>query len=201
MELSDLRPAPGSVKDRKKIGRGPGSGHGKTATRGHKGDKARGQSKLGFEGGQTPLHRRLPKQRGIGTGLTARGFNTGAFKTHYAIVNLGDLEKFDANTEVDAELLLARKVIKDLKDGLKVLGDGKLTKALNVSARAFSESATAAIEAAGGTATLIPVSKLPKRPKKKDPEVIKAATIARRDAFKAATATRKAEKKAAGGRA
>lgn len=201
MELSDLRPAPGSVKDRKKIGRGIGSGHGKTSTRGHKGDKARGQSKLGFEGGQTPLHRRLPKQRGIGTGLSARGFNTGAFGTHYAIVNLTELEKFDANTEVDAELLLARKVIKDLKDGLKVLGDGKLSKPLIVRAHAFSGTAKEAIEAAGGSATLIPVSKLPKRPKKKDPEVIKAATTARRDAFKAATATRKAEKKAAGGRA
>lgn len=199
MELSDLRPAPGSVKDRKKIGRGIGSGHGKTSTRGHKGDKARGQSKLGFEGGQTPLHRRLPKQRGIGTGLSARGFNTGAFKTHYAIVNLSELEKFEANTEVDAELLLARKVIKDLKDGLKVLGDGKLTKSLTVSAHAFSETAKASIEAAGGTATLIPVSKLPKRPKKKDPEVIKAGTIRRAEARREATAERKSQK--AGGAA
>jgi large subunit ribosomal protein L15 len=198
MELSDLRPAPGSVKRRKKIGRGIGSGHGKTATRGHKGDKARGQSKLGFEGGQTPLHRRLPKQRGIGTGLSARGFNTGAFKTHYAIVNLGDLERFDAGTSVDAELLLARKVIKDLKDGLKVLGDGKLTKAITVRAHAFSETAKSAIEAAGGTAEAIPVSKLPKRPKKKDPEVIKAGTIRRAEARKAATAERKAQKSAAG---
>jgi len=201
MELSDLRPAPGSVKDRKKIGRGIGSGHGKTSTRGHKGDKARGQSKLGFEGGQTPLHRRLPKQRGIGTGLTARGFNTGAFKTHYAIVNLTELEKFEANTEVDAELLLARKVIKDLKDGLKVLGDGKLTKALTVRARAFSETAKASIEAVGGTATLIPVSKLPKRPKKKDLEVIKAGTIRRAEARKTATADRKSQKAGGASRA
>lgn len=164
MKLDDLKPAPGSVKDPKKIGRGPGSGHGKTSTRGHKGDKSRGQSKLGFEGGQTPLHRRLPKQRGIGVGLTARGFNTGRYKTHYAIVNLAELEKFDAETEITGELLLAKKVIKDLKDGLKVLGDGKLTKKLTVRAHAFSGTAEEAITAAGGTAEVIEVYKRTKRP-------------------------------------
>lgn len=178
MNLSDLKPAPGSVKDRKKIGRGPGSGHGKTSTRGHKGDKARGQSKLGFEGGQTPLHRRLPKQRGIGTGLTARGFTTGRYKTQYSIVNLSELEKFDAGTEITAELLLAKKVIKDLKkDGLKVLGDGKLTKALTVRANAFSGTAEEAITAAGGTAAVIETYTRTKRPLAKEAFQARAAAF------------------------
>lgn len=152
MELSDLRPAPGSTKRRKRIGRGPGSGTGKTSGRGHKGDKARGQSKLGFEGGQTALHRRLPKQRGLGTGLTSRGFNTGRFKKHYAVVNVGELERFDAGTTITPELLLESRVIKDLKDGVKVLGDGTLSKSLTVRAHKFSQSAQDAITASGGTA-------------------------------------------------
>jgi len=155
MNLSDLTPADGSVKRRKKIGRGPGSGHGKTSTRGHKGDKARGQSKVGFEGGQTPLHRRLPKQRGLGTGLTARGFNTGRYKTHYHIVNLSDLEVFAEGTEITPELLAEKRVIKDTTLGVKVLADGKFTKTLTIKAAKFSASAEAAITALGGTAEVI----------------------------------------------
>mgnify|MGYP001216088732 CR=1 FL=1 len=156
MKLDDLKPAPGAVSRRKKIGRGPGSGHGKTSTRGHKGDKARGQSKLGFEGGQTPLHRRLPKQRGVGTGLTARGFNTGRYKTHYHIVNLSQLEKvFDAGAVVTPELLLEKRVISDTNIGVKILGDGALSKALTVRAQKFSANAEEAIKASGGTAELI----------------------------------------------
>lgn len=153
MELVDLRPAQGATRSRKIIGRGPGSGTGVRSGRGNKGDKARGSSKLGFEGGQTPLHRRLPKQRGIGTGLTARGFNTGFFKSHYALVNLRDLEaKFEAGAEITPEILLERRVIKEAKDGVKILGDGKLSKSLTIRAHKFSEAAKAAIEAAGGTA-------------------------------------------------
>lgn len=155
MNLSDLTPAPGSVKRRKIVGRGPGSGHGIRSTRGNKGDKARGQSKLGFEGGQTPLHRRLPKQRGIGTGLSARGFNSGYFKTHYSLVNIGELNGFTAGETVTPELLLARHIIKDMKDGVKVLGDGKITVALTVRAHKFSQTAQDAIEAAGGTVETI----------------------------------------------
>jgi large subunit ribosomal protein L15 len=152
MNLDDLRPAPGSVKRRKRVGRGPGSGHGIRSTRGNKGDKARGQAKLGFEGGQTPLHRRLPKQRGLGTGLTSRGFLTGRFKTFYAIVNLSALEVFEDGTEVTPELLLEKGVIKAVLDGVKILGDGELTKKLTVRATKFSASAKEAIEALGGAA-------------------------------------------------
>lgn len=142
MKLDDLKPAPGATRRRKQIGRGPGSGHGKTSGRGHKGDKARGQSKLGFEGGQTPLHRRLPKQRGFRS----------IFKKHFALVNLGDLEQFNTGTMVNPELLLATRVISDIKDGVKILGDGKLTKALTVHAHHFSKSAQEKIVALGGAA-------------------------------------------------
>jgi len=155
VNLSDLQPAPGAHKERKKIGRGPGSGKGVRSTKGNKGDKARGSSKLGFEGGQTPLHRRIPKQRGVGTGLTARGFNTGRYKTHYTIVNLSRLEAFDAGTVITPEFLLEKRVIKEVRDGVKILGDGELTKSLTVRAHKFSENAKAAIEAKGGTAELI----------------------------------------------
>lgn len=157
MNLDDLKPAPGSVKAKKtRLGRGPGSGHGIRSGRGNKGDKARGQAKLGFEGGQTPLHRRLPKQRGLGTGRSAGGFNTGRYKDHYAIVNLSDLEtRFEAGATVTPEILLAQRVINDLKDGVKVLGDGTLTKSLTVRAHKFSASAQAAIAEQGGTAEQI----------------------------------------------
>jgi large subunit ribosomal protein L15 len=150
MRLDDLQPAPGSVRRRKVVGRGRGSGHGKTSGRGAKGDKARGASKLGFEGGQTPLHRRLPKRRGLG--VTPRGFNAEVFKKHYAIVNLGLLEQFEAGTTVTPELLIATRVISDVRDGVKILGDGKLTRALTVRAHHFSKSAQEKITALGGAA-------------------------------------------------
>ncbi|MCC6485484.1 MAG: 50S ribosomal protein L15 [Armatimonadetes bacterium] len=142
MEISDLNPAPGSRKQRKRIGRGISAGQGKTCGRGHKGDKARGQSKLGFEGGQTPLHRRLPRKRGF----------TNIFRRHLAEVNVGQLEVFDAGTEVTATLLLERRIIRKRLDGLKILGDGKLTKKLTVVAEAFSCGALRKIQAAGGKA-------------------------------------------------
>ena len=155
MKLDDLQPAAGATHRRKKIGRGPGSGHGKTSTRGHKGDKARGQSKLGFEGGQTPLHRRMPKQRGIGVGLTARGFNTGRYKTVYAVVNVGEFDQFEAGAVITPELLREKRVIKDQTLPVKVLGDGTLKKSLTVRAHKFSASAQEAITAQGGTAEVI----------------------------------------------
>lgn len=152
MNLSDLSPAPGSTHRRKRLGRGPGSGHGKTSTHGHKGDKARGTVRPGFEGGQTPLHRRLPKQRGLGTGLTARGFNKGAFKVHYNIVNVGDLEaRFEAGAVIGPEECTAVGLTRTNGLPLKVLADGTLGKALTVRAHKFSGPAKVAIESAGGT--------------------------------------------------
>ncbi len=152
MNLSDLRPAKGAHKGRRKIiGRGPGSGHGKTSTRGHKGDKARGSSKVGFEGGQTPMHRRLPKQRGLGVGLTSRGFNNGRFKTHYEIVNLGQIEtRFEAGATVDPEALKASGLVRHTTS-VKILAEGALTKKLTIKAHKFSGSAKAAVEALGGS--------------------------------------------------
>jgi len=153
MNLSDLQPAEGSTHRRKRIGRGPGSGHGKTSGRGHKGDKARGNGRPGFEGGQTPLHRRLPKQRGIGVGFSARGFNTGRFKTHYSIVNLDDTDaKFEAGAVVDPEALVAAGLIRDTRLPVKVLADGGIGKSISIRAHKFSGNASAAIEAAGGQA-------------------------------------------------
>jgi large subunit ribosomal protein L15 len=151
MNLSDLHPAAGSTKRRKVIGRGTGSGHGGTSTRGHKGDKARGQSKLGFEGGQTPFHRRMPKQRGL-AGQGGRVGHKPIKRAEYAIVNLGTLERFEAGTEVTPELLVATRVIKTIQDGVKVLGGGNLTKQLTVRAHHFSQSAQDRIAALGGTA-------------------------------------------------
>jgi len=140
--LEHLRPAPGSRRKRKRVGRGPGSGHGKTATRGNKGQLSRSGSTaqyFGFEGGQMPLHRRIPK----------RGF-TNIFRKVYAIVNVGDLARFDG--EITPERLVDEGIIKKLGAGLKVLGDGELTKALVVRAHRFSRSAREKITAAGGTA-------------------------------------------------
>ena len=146
MDLSNLKPAIGSTKNRKRIGRGKGSGTGKTAGKGHKGQKARagGGVKAGFEGGQMPMHRRLPK----------RGFRS-LNKTIYALVNLGDLEVFEAGTEVDLETLGQAGLVGSLMDGVKILGDGELTKKLTVRAHKFSKSAVAKIEAAGGKAEVI----------------------------------------------
>jgi large subunit ribosomal protein L15 len=143
MELNSLKPAIGSTKNRKRIGRGTGSGHGKTATKGHKGQKARsgGNVEPGFEGGQMPMQRRLPK----------RGFNP-LNRKEYSLVNLGQMEVFAAGQSVDVDALLKSGLISKVRDGVKVLADGDLTRALNVKAHKFSAAAKAKIEAAGGTA-------------------------------------------------
>ena len=142
MELNNLKPKKGSRHAKKRVGRGPGSGHGKTAGRGEKGQKSRsGYSRmLGFEGGQMPLHRRLPK----------RGF-TNIFKKVHAVVNVSDLDRFDNGATIDESALRGAGLIKGAADGIKILGDGKLTKKLNVKATKFSASARKQIEAAGGT--------------------------------------------------
>ena len=145
MNLSSLKPPAGQKKGRKRIGRGMGSGHGKTSTRGSKGQRAGtgfGQ-KRGFEGGQMPLHRRLPK----------RGF-TNIFKKQWAIVNLGKLEKLAGDT-FTVDSLMQLGVIKKLGDGLKVLGTGQLTRTITVEAHQFSKSALEKIQQAGGTAQVI----------------------------------------------
>ncbi|MBI4914723.1 MAG: 50S ribosomal protein L15 [Acidobacteria bacterium] len=146
MELHNLSPRKGSTKDRKRVGRGPGSGNGKTAGRGHKGQGSRSgtKQKRNFEGGQMPLVRRLPK----------RGF-TNIFRTEFAIVNVGQLERFPAGSEVTPEVLLAEGVVSDLRDGLKVLGDGTLTRDLVVKAHKFSKKALEIIQSAGGRCEVI----------------------------------------------
>ncbi|MFT8459681.1 MAG: 50S ribosomal protein L15 [Liquorilactobacillus ghanensis] len=144
MKLHELKASEGSRKIRNRVGRGTSSGNGKTAGRGQKGQKARGKVRLGFEGGQMPLFRRMPK----------RGFQN-INRKEYAIVNLETLEKFDDGTEVTPTLLVEKKVIKDEKDGIKVLGNGKLTKNLTVKANKFSAAAKEAIETAGGQAEVI----------------------------------------------
>ena len=143
MELNGLKPAIGSSKNRKRIGRGTGSGHGKTATKGHKGQKARsgGSIKPGFEGGQMPMQRRLPK----------RGFNP-LTRKEYAVVNLGQMEVFESGSCVDIEALLKSGLVGRVGDGVKVLATGELTKALTVKAHKFSAAAREKIVAAGGTA-------------------------------------------------
>src|SRR2546422_3921064 len=155
MRLDELRPAPGSTKRRKKIGRGPGSGHGKTSGKGHKGHRARsgGGKTGGFEGGQMPLYRRLPK----------RGFLPHGGKTVYAVVNLKSLAGFAANAVVDPDSLAQAGLIKlSGRSRVKVLGEGDVAHALTVRAHAVSESARAKIEARGGRvepiAERVPVS-------------------------------------------
>lgn len=146
MKLNELSPAPGSSFEPKRKGRGIGSGNGKTAGKGHKGQNARsgGGVRPGFEGGQMPLHRRLPK----------RGF-TNIFATQYVSVNVNSLETFDNGAVVDSKVLLEKRIIRKTGDGLKILGNGDLTKKLTVKAAAFSESAKQKIEAAGGTAEVV----------------------------------------------
>ena len=146
MNLSNLQPAPGSTKNRKRIGRGPGSGTGKTSGKGHKGQKARsgGSIKPGFEGGQMPLQRRLPK----------RGF-TPLTRKEYCLVNLEDLEVFDAGSTVGLEAYSGAGLVGTFKDGVKVLATGDLTKSLTVQAHKFSKAAVAKIEAAGGKVEVI----------------------------------------------
>ena len=146
MKLHELSPAAGSTKEVKRKGRGHGSGNGKTAGKGQKGQKARsgGGVRPGFEGGQTALARRIPK----------RGFNN-IFATKYATINVSDLEKFVEGTVVDTELLKASGIIKKELDGVKVLGNGELTKNLTVKAAKFSAAAKEKIEKAGGKAEVM----------------------------------------------
>lgn len=142
MRIQDLGPSYGAKKETKRLGRGIGSGTGKTSGKGHKGQWARsgGGVRPGFEGGQMPITRRMPK----------RGF-TNIFKKRFSIVNIGTLDSFEADTIINAETLISSGVLKKIEEyGLKVLGDGELTKALTVQAACFSESAKAAIEKAGG---------------------------------------------------
>ncbi len=146
MNLHTLKPRPGSRHRTKRLGCGESSGHGKTSGKGHKGQKARsgGSIRLGFEGGQMPLIRRMPK----------RGFNNSDFKTRFAIVNLDTLNAFDNGATVDEQTLLAAGVIRRPYDAVKILGSGELTKKLTIVANKASESAKAAIEKAGGSLTL-----------------------------------------------
>ena len=146
MKLNELKPAEGSTKSPRRLGRGTGSGLGKTSGKGHKGAKARsgGGKRPGFEGGQMPLVRQIPK----------RGF-TNIFAKEYAIVNVGDLEIFDEGTEITAALLVEKRIVRRELDGLKVLGNGELTKKLTVKAVKFTASAKEKIEAVGGKAEVI----------------------------------------------
>lgn len=147
MKLHELSVAPGSVKERKRVGRGAASGQGKTAGKGHKGQRARAGKgfRPGFEGGQMPLQRRVPK----------RGF-VNIFRTEYAVVNVYDLElKFDNDSVVDEESLVKAGLVKKTLDGIKILGNGDLTKKLTVKAAAFSESAKQKIESAGGKVEVV----------------------------------------------
>ena len=146
MKLHELSPAPGSTKEAFRKGRGHGSGNGKTAGKGHKGQNARsgGGVRPGFEGGQMPLARRLPK----------RGFNN-IFATKYATINVSDLEKFEDGAVVDAAAIKEAGLLKKTLDGVKILGNGEVTKKLTVKATAFSDSAKEKIEKAGGKAEVI----------------------------------------------
>ena len=146
MKLHELSPAPGSVRDVKRIGRGHGSGNGKTAGKGHKGQKARAGRgiRAGFEGGQMPLHRRIPK----------RGFNN-IFANPYTTINVAVLNRFEDGAVVNTEALLNAGIINKAPNGVKILGNGKIEKSLTVQVAAFSEAAKAKIEAAGGKAEVI----------------------------------------------
>jgi large subunit ribosomal protein L15 len=146
MKIEEIKPAEGSRKKSKRVGRGVGSGHGKTSCKGHKGQKARsgGTVGLGFEGGQMPLQRRLPK----------RGF-TNRFGVEFSIVNLDTINSLAGIDVITPELLREKKIIRDLKDGLKVLGNGKIERPVTVRATAFSASAAEKIAAAGGKAEVI----------------------------------------------
>jgi len=146
MKLHELKPAAGSRKERNRVGRGTGSGNGKTAGKGHKGQNARsgGGVRLGFEGGQTPLFRRLPK----------RGF-TNVNRKEYAVVNIDTLNRFEEGTAVTPELLIESGIVKSEKAGIKILANGNVEKKLSVKAHKFSAAAKEAIEAAGGTIEVI----------------------------------------------
>jgi large subunit ribosomal protein L15 len=150
MDLGTLQPKH-SRKNRKRVGRGHGSGHGKTSCRGQKGLKARYSVPRGFEGGQNKLYMRLPMMRG----LSNKAHNIGMFRKEIATVNVEQLDIFPAGTQVTPELLLETRVIRKLGDGLKILGEGELDKALTVKAHAFSATAREKIEKAGGVAEVI----------------------------------------------
>ena len=147
MKLHELSPAEGSVKEGFRKGRGAGSGNGKTAGKGHKGQNARsgGGVRPGFEGGQLPLYRKLPK----------RGFNNSRFGKAYAVVNVKSLNKFNDGDVVDCAALLSAGIINNVFDGVKVLGEGELTKKLTVKAAVFSASAKEKIEAVGGKTEVV----------------------------------------------
>ncbi len=146
MKINELSPAEGSRKKRKRVGRGPGSGHGKTCCRGHKGQRSRsgGGVRPGFEGGQMPLHRRLPK----------RGF-TNIFRKEYNILNVEDLNRFEPNALLDAEAFKQAGLIKKMMDGIKLLGTGEITRPVVVKIQKVSKTAKEKIEAAGGKVELI----------------------------------------------
>lgn len=146
MRIEDLKPAEGSRKKVKRVGRGVGSGHGKTSCKGHKGQKARsgGTKGAGFEGGQMPLQRRLPK----------RGFKN-YFAKEYVTVNLKDLMKVEGVDVITPDVLLERGIIKKIKDGIKILGDGEIKRPFTIKANVFSSAASAKIAAAGGKAEII----------------------------------------------
>lgn len=146
MKIHELSPPAGSRKKRKRTGRGPGSGHGKTACRGHKGQNSRsgGGTTPGFEGGQMPLQRRLPK----------RGFNN-YFRKQYNIINLKDLDRFEANASVDVTALMDAGIVKKMKSGIKLLGNGDVSKPLNICVHKASKTAREKIEAVGGTIKII----------------------------------------------
>ncbi len=147
MKIDELKPADGSNKKTRRVGRGVGSGRGKTAGKGHKGQKARsgGSTGIGFEGGQMPMQRRLPK----------RGFRNVPFKQEFAIINLRDLSRIDDVDVITPDVLHERGIVKDIKDGLKILGDGELTRSITVKANAFSSSALKKIASAGGRTEVI----------------------------------------------
>jgi large subunit ribosomal protein L15 len=147
MKLNELSPAPGAKKERNRVGRGMGSGNGKTSGRGHKGQNARsgGGVRPGFEGGQMPLYLRLPKV----------GFNNSRFAKEYVVVNVSELDRFEDGTEVTRELLKASGIISKYKDGVKILGRGELNKKLTVKVDKFSASAAEKIEKAGGKVEVI----------------------------------------------
>src|SRR5262245_51352248 len=146
MDLSHLRPAEGATKKSKRIGRGPGSGHGKTSGKGHKGKGSRsgGNTPPGYEGGQMPLSRRLPKF----------GFRN-PFREEFSIVNIGSLERFEGGSVVDSDMLIKVGLVKNNKKKIKILADGTLTKSLTVKAQAFSKQAQEKITASGGTAEVV----------------------------------------------
>ncbi|UCF56776.1 MAG: 50S ribosomal protein L15 [Deltaproteobacteria bacterium] len=146
MRVHNLSPVKGSRKRKKRVGRGPGSGHGKTSCRGHKGQKSRSGGSIppGFEGGQMPLQRRLPK----------RGF-TNIFKKHYVLINVRDLERFSPNSDLDIEALKDAGLVKRVKDGVKLLGDGEISHPVVIKVNKVTKTAREKIEAAGGKVEII----------------------------------------------